>query len=433
VDPCAEFSNKCPANKEPGGKQKTTPRTKDGKPTHNPTNGNPTTKQPTTHQPTTHQPTTKQPAFKWGPKINRPNCGKDCMIPGNEPLDKIDPVEVIVVGIADVAVLVGVAVEEMAGTITTVFIGVGITITTTITATTTTSNVVESNGPEETKPDTSREPPQSRTFDCGPNSFVSGTQVLMADRGTKPIEDVKIGDWVIAADPATGRTESRPVTALIAGQGVKQLVTLVIDIDGEHGGKAGLITATDNHPFWIPELRLWLPAEQLKPGMWLQTASGTYVQVAEVKPWTAIQKVHNLTVDDLHTYYVLAGATPILVHNTGPCPEDVYRSDTRHASEIFEKGFEPRGNNMDVAEHASGISRDSGFVSTSKSESVATGRGGNIYTIRGKSGVDVNKEFPGNPFAHEQEIAIPGRVDTCYIVGCRPPGGGWMPNPNFTG
>ncbi|WP_416210169.1 hypothetical protein [Frankia sp. Cr1] len=30
--------------------------------------------------------------------------------------------------------------------------------------------------------------------------------------------------------------------------------------------------------------------------------------------------MHNLTVDDLHTYYVLASATPILVHNSGDCP-----------------------------------------------------------------------------------------------------------------
>jgi hypothetical protein len=28
----------------------------------------------------------------------------------------------------------------------------------------------------------------------------------------------------------------------------------------------------------------------------------------------------NLTVADLHTYYVLAGTIPVLVHNTGQCP-----------------------------------------------------------------------------------------------------------------
>nr|WP_218159039.1 HINT domain-containing protein [Streptomyces sp. yr375] len=28
--------------------------------------------------------------------------------------------------------------------------------------------------------------------------------------------------------------------------------------------------------------------------------------------------MYNLTVDDLHTYYVLAGNTSVLVHNSGP-------------------------------------------------------------------------------------------------------------------
>ena len=30
--------------------------------------------------------------------------------------------------------------------------------------------------------------------------------------------------------------------------------------------------------------------------------------------------MHNLTVDNLHTYYVLAGTTPVLVHNEGGVP-----------------------------------------------------------------------------------------------------------------
>lgn len=30
--------------------------------------------------------------------------------------------------------------------------------------------------------------------------------------------------------------------------------------------------------------------------------------------------MHNLTVDGLHTYYVLAGDTPVLVHNEGGVP-----------------------------------------------------------------------------------------------------------------
>ena len=55
--------------------------------------------------------------------------------------------------------------------------------------------------------------------------------------------------------------------------------------------------------------------------MWLRTAAGARVQVTAIKKWTAYQRVHNLTIADIHTYYVLAGTTPVLVHNTNPnCP-----------------------------------------------------------------------------------------------------------------
>ncbi|MFJ6493577.1 hypothetical protein [Streptomyces californicus] len=72
----------------------------------------------------------------------------------------------------------------------------------------------------------------------------------MADGTTKPIEDVRIGDEVLATDPATGETVARMVTAEITGEGLKDLVTLALSVDGE----AVRVTATDGHPFWIPEL-----------------------------------------------------------------------------------------------------------------------------------------------------------------------------------
>ncbi|MFC7219750.1 hypothetical protein ACFQLX_16495 [Streptomyces polyrhachis] len=37
-----------------------------------------------------------------------------------------------------------------------------------------------------------------------------------------------------------------------------------------------------------------------------------------IEQWTTSTSVRNLTVSDLHTYYVLAGSTPVLVHNSGP-------------------------------------------------------------------------------------------------------------------
>ncbi|WP_308288567.1 polymorphic toxin-type HINT domain-containing protein [Streptomyces macrolidinus] len=153
-----------------------------------------------------------------------------------------------------------------------------------------------------------------------PNSFVPGTLVLMADGTTKPIEEVKEGDQVLATDPETGETNAETVTALIKGHGEKHLVKVTIDIDGADGSKTADITATDGHPFWVPELKEWIDATDLDAGEWLQTSAGTRVQITALKRWTAQEStVHNLTVSNHHTYYVLAGQTPVLVHNSN-CP-----------------------------------------------------------------------------------------------------------------
>ncbi|OLZ59241.1 hypothetical protein AV521_45775 [Streptomyces sp. IMTB 2501] len=148
------------------------------------------------------------------------------------------------------------------------------------------------------------------------NSFPDGTKVLMADGSQLPIEQIREGDRVLAADPATGRQQQEPVTALIAGRGEKSLVDVTVQTD--HGPSK--VTATDKHPFWADDLEAWAAADQLQPGVWLRTGAGTRVQVSAVRAWTAPdQTVHNLTVGDLHTFYVMAGSTPLLVHNANGC------------------------------------------------------------------------------------------------------------------
>lgn len=87
---------------------------------------------------------------------------------------------------------------------------------------------------------------------------------------------------------------------------------------------------------------------------------------------------------------------------------------------------------MDVLEHASGWSRDSGFVATTTSERVAIGRGGYVYEVRA-DGINVNEAFPGNPFSHELEVAVPGRIGPECIVSCRLPDGTRVANPNYGG
>ncbi|NNJ03423.1 sugar-binding protein [Streptomyces sp. PKU-MA01144] len=151
---------------------------------------------------------------------------------------------------------------------------------------------------------------------CETNSFTTGTRVLMADGTTKPIEELEGGDTVLATDPETGETSAQEVTAEITGTGEKHLVKVTIDTDGDSGTRTATVTATDGHPFWVPELGEWIDATDLTAGAWLQTSAGTYVQITAIRRWTAQNAtVHNLTVSNQHTYYVLAGAAPVLVHN----------------------------------------------------------------------------------------------------------------------
>ncbi|MER6391230.1 polymorphic toxin-type HINT domain-containing protein [Streptomyces sp. NPDC001523] len=147
--------------------------------------------------------------------------------------------------------------------------------------------------------------------DCN-KCFLAGTDVLMADGTTKNIEDVEPGDEVKATDPETGESGSRQVTRLIITEDDKSFNTL--SIATEEGIEE--LTATHEHPFWSPSAHAWVEARNLTPGATLLTDDGTTVIVTANKPYTQHATTYNLTVDDLHTYYVLAGETPVLVHNS---------------------------------------------------------------------------------------------------------------------
>ncbi|WP_306208171.1 golvesin C-terminal-like domain-containing protein [Actinoplanes sp. RD1] len=151
-----------------------------------------------------------------------------------------------------------------------------------------------------------------------PNSFAPGTAVVLADGTSKPIEQIRTGDKVLSTDPVTGRTEARAVTATITGQGVKKLVEVAIDTDGARGPAVATVIATAGHPFWVDDQGRWVDAGDLARGDWTRTGRGDMARVVSIREWTAPQRVHNLTVDGLHTYYVLAGDTPVLVHNANP-------------------------------------------------------------------------------------------------------------------
>nr|WP_281250881.1 RHS repeat-associated core domain-containing protein [Sinomonas mesophila] len=71
-------------------------------------------------------------------------------------------------------------------------------------------------------------------------SFSAATVVLMADGSRKPIEDINVGDKVIAADPETGEQAAKTVQRVF----VHDDTVIDLAVEGD------LITTTEDHPFW---------------------------------------------------------------------------------------------------------------------------------------------------------------------------------------
>ncbi|MEN3308588.1 MAG: hypothetical protein V7603_4790 [Micromonosporaceae bacterium] len=151
------------------------------------------------------------------------------------------------------------------------------------------------------------------------NSFAAGTLVLLANGTTKPIEDVQPGDAVAAAEPSAGTAQSRQVTDTIRTDTDKEYV----DVTVRSPGTTAKATATAHHPFWSATRGRWVDAGDLRPGELLKTAAGTYVQVTAVRSYPGTRRTYNLTVDDLHAYFVVVGGAAVLVHNDPVDPYEV--------------------------------------------------------------------------------------------------------------
>lgn len=145
----------------------------------------------------------------------------------------------------------------------------------------------------------------------GLKSFDGDTQVVMGDGGTKRIREIKVGDEVLAANPGSGEAGPREVTAVWVHKDE------VVDLEVE----GALLTTTIDHPFWNAGESSWQEAGQLDIGDQLLSINERRVTVGGLVPHSArTVAAFNLTVAGLHTYYVLAGSTPVLVHNDNGGP-----------------------------------------------------------------------------------------------------------------
>ncbi|GAA2546394.1 hypothetical protein GCM10010435_14550 [Winogradskya consettensis] len=148
-----------------------------------------------------------------------------------------------------------------------------------------------------------------------PNSFSAGTRVLLDGGASKPIAQIGLGDRVRATDPVARAGTSAPVVGLIESDDT-ELADLTVR---EKSGPVAVVHTTGHHPFWDAAAGQWVEAGDLAPGTALSTSDGDGAQVDTVRTFTGSETMYNLTVADLHTYYVQAGDEWVLVHNAPKC------------------------------------------------------------------------------------------------------------------
>jgi hypothetical protein len=148
-------------------------------------------------------------------------------------------------------------------------------------------------------------------------SFFAGTEILTAER-IKNIEDIQVGDLVLADDPNTeGEIEYKEVLDTFIRH-TDKLVDLYID--GE------VISTTGEHPFWTPD-KGWVEAKDLTVGSLVQTEDGRVVDIDRVETRDGDFTVYNFSVEGFPTYFV--SELGVLVHNSCYDPLNPNRIDPK--------------------------------------------------------------------------------------------------------
>ncbi|MFF7156128.1 polymorphic toxin-type HINT domain-containing protein [Streptomyces sp. NPDC008139] len=216
---------------------------------------------------------------------------------------------------------------------------------------------------------------ESKASACGRNSFTADTKVLKSNGEIVPIASVKSGDRVLATDPITGTTHAETVTDVIVTKTDKDFTDVTVNV----GDGSRTITSTQHHPYWDATDHEWKNAADLHPGDKLRQPNGTLITVAAVRNYQHSETTYNLTVHRLHTYYVLAGQTPVLVHNSN-CPtaskyEDITSPGARMLNKSTDVGPVDFGKNLEA----------NGWSRTEKGPNLMYEKDGARYFLRGKA------------------------------------------------
>jgi RHS repeat-associated protein len=151
---------------------------------------------------------------------------------------------------------------------------------------------------------------------CTFDSFPASTPVLTRNGHAVPISEVKVGDTVLATNPLTGKTRPEKVLAVTKTLTDTDFTDITVGPDTDKGTRQ-VLTSTQHHPYWDVTRGRWVNAADLHVSDALRLPDGHTAEVRTVRNYTAHIVTYNLTVDDLHTYYVVSHGVPVLVHNAG--------------------------------------------------------------------------------------------------------------------
>ena len=176
--------------------------------------------------------------------------------------------------------------------------------------------------------------PNSQGATCNQGKcFIAGTKVKTED-GYKNIEEVEVGDKVLAYDEETGKQAYKEVVRLFRG---KTDEWYHVFAEGEE------IVCTGGHRFYV-EGKGFVEAKDLTEEDKLTLSDGSQVKIEKIEKeeLAKAETKYNFEVKDFHTYYVTEN--DVLVHNdckiqTGGAKEysihesrnAAYRAAKRHA------------------------------------------------------------------------------------------------------
>jgi hypothetical protein len=140
---------------------------------------------------------------------------------------------------------------------------------------------------------------------CGTGCFLAGTQITMADSTTKAIEEIEVGDVVLAYDEATG--ELKPDTVSKVHDPVVWDHYFLVN---------GSMKLTPSHP--VLSDGTWVEIGKLEVGDTLTAADGKAVPIESIETIKESVTVYNFATNPYQTYI----ANGIIVHNKPPIPTE---------------------------------------------------------------------------------------------------------------